>query len=223
MSEKSLELHTSPRIYKEEEFIASEGRIKLLERVAEHGSIQTASSAMEMSYRHAWGMIRKMEDALGKKLVESSRGGRHGGKTVLTEEAEKLIAFFRSREKALENISRYGPPPALTVDVIVVKDGCVLLVERGNPPFRGMLALPGGFVEYGETVEEAAAREVQEETGLVVKIEGLEGVFSDPCRDPRGHSVSVVFTARVSGGKLHYGDDAASAKFVPLKKAKGLA
>ena len=103
------------------------------------------------------------------------------------------------------------------------KDGCVLLVERGNPPFRGMLALPGGFVEYGETVEEAAAREVQEETGLVVKIEGLEGVFSDPCRDPRGHSVSVVFTARVSGGKLHYGDDAASAKFVPLKKAKGLA
>ena len=100
--------------------------------------------------------------------------------------------------------------PALTVDVIIeYDDGSIILIERGNDPFKGSLALPGGFVEYGETVESAAAREAREETGLEVELVGLVGVYSDPNRDPRGHTVSVVFRGKVTGGEMAADTDAA--------------
>jgi ADP-ribose pyrophosphatase YjhB (NUDIX family) len=87
--------------------------------------------------------------------------------------------------------------PRLTVDVIIEVPGGIILVERKYPPAGW--AIPGGFVEYGETVEEAARREMREETSL--DLEGLRQfhVYSDPCRDPRGHTVSVVFTAKGRG------------------------
>lgn len=103
--------------------------------------------------------------------------------------------------------------PALTVDVIVRDGNRVLLVKRKNNPFKGKWALVGGFVEYGEKVEEAAKRECREETGLEVELERLVGVYSDPNRDPRGHVVSICFLARVVGGKLKAGSDALEAKF----------
>ena len=103
--------------------------------------------------------------------------------------------------------------PALTVDVIVRDGNRVLLVKRKNNPFKGKWALVGGFVEYGEKVEEAAKRECREETGLEVELERLVGVYSDPNRDPRGHVVSICFLARVVGGKLKAGSDAREAKF----------
>jgi 8-oxo-dGTP diphosphatase len=103
--------------------------------------------------------------------------------------------------------------PALTVDVIVKDGDRVLLVKRKNHPFKGKWALVGGFVEYGEKVEEAAKRECREETGLEVELERLVGVYSDPNRDPRGHVVSICFLARVVGGKLKAGSDALEAKF----------
>jgi 8-oxo-dGTP diphosphatase len=103
--------------------------------------------------------------------------------------------------------------PALTVDVIVKDGDRVLLVKRKNDPFKGKWALVGGFVEYGERVEEAAKRECREETGLEVELERLVGVYSDPNRDPRGHVVSICFLARVVGGKLKAGSDALEAKF----------
>jgi 8-oxo-dGTP diphosphatase len=106
--------------------------------------------------------------------------------------------------------------PALTVDGVVVEDGSVLLVRRRNPPFAGRYALPGGFVDYGETVEAAVAREVREETGLEVAVQRLLGVYSDPARDPRGHVVSVVFLVRRRGGQLAGADDADDARFFPL-------
>ena len=95
-----------------------------------------------------------------------------------------------------------GPPctPLLTVDGVVVEDGAVLLIRRRNPPFAGQYALPGGFVDVGETVEAAVVREVQEETGLATAIERLLGVYSDPTRDPRGHTVSVTYLVRRLGG-----------------------
>ncbi|MBD3236403.1 MAG: NUDIX domain-containing protein [Candidatus Eisenbacteria bacterium] len=103
--------------------------------------------------------------------------------------------------------------PALTVDCIVQDaDGALLLIERAYPP-PGW-ALPGGFVETGETVEEAVTREVREETGLRLHALRLFGVYSDPARDPRGHTVSVVFSARTADTP-HAGDDAASARFFP--------
>ena len=88
-------------------------------------------------------------------------------------------------------------------------DGKLVAVRRGNEPFRGMLALPGGFVELGETTVEAVIREVREETGLETQVSRLVGVFSDPKRDPRGPTVSIAYALDVIGGRLAAGSDAA--------------
>ncbi len=114
-----------------------------------------------------------------------------------------------------EPAGQQGPPrgPALTVDGIVVEQGSVLLIRRRNPPFAGCYALPGGFVDYGERVEAAVAREVQEETGLAVAVDRLVGVYSAPDRDPRGHTVSVAYLVHRVGGTLAGADDADDARF----------
>jgi 8-oxo-dGTP diphosphatase len=106
--------------------------------------------------------------------------------------------------------------PALTVDCVAVDaDGRVLLIRRVRPPFEGQYALPGGFVDIGETVEAACRRELAEETGLVARDLRLAGVYSDPKRDPRGHTVSVVFLTRVADrAPPRAGDDAAAAEWV---------
>lgn len=103
--------------------------------------------------------------------------------------------------------------PKLTVDGVLLEQGKLLLIKRKNDPFQGMWALPGGYVEYGETTEHAIIREMQEETGLLVEIIGLLGVYSDPKRDPRGHTVTIVYNLKRSSGKLIHGDDAAEAQF----------
>lgn len=102
-----------------------------------------------------------------------------------------------------------GPEtPKLMVDVVIPSEEGVVLIRRGSDPFEGQWALPGGFVEVGETVEQAATREVAEETGLAVEIARLVGVYSDPERDPRGHNVSVAFLARVLSGQMQAATDA---------------
>lgn len=114
--------------------------------------------------------------------------------------------------------------PLLTVDCVVVdKEGRVLLIRRGRPPFEGHYALPGGFVDVGETVEDAARRELLEETGVSVKKIELIGVYSDPDRDPRGHTCSVAYLARVKSAKAVAGDDAAAAEWLDIKKGTKLA
>jgi len=103
-----------------------------------------------------------------------------------------------------------GPEtPKLMVDVVIPSEAGIVLVRRGSEPFRGQWALPGGFVEVGETVREAAVREAAEETGLAVEVSRLVGVYSDPARDPRGHNVSVAFLARVLSGQMKASSDAA--------------
>lgn len=102
------------------------------------------------------------------------------------------------------------PPetPKLTVDAIIrVSDG-IVLIKRKYPPYGW--ALPGGFVNVGETVEEAACREAEEETGLKISDLWLVGVYSDPNRDPRFHTASVVFGAKAEG-KPRGSDDAVQA------------
>ncbi len=113
--------------------------------------------------------------------------------------------------------------PRLTVDGIIMVGGKIVLIRRKNPPFEGCHALPGGFVDSGETVEAAAIREVREETGLKAEVRRLVGVYSEPGRDPRGHTVTVVFEMYAVGGKLEAGDDAAGTGLFDLKELPELA
>jgi 8-oxo-dGTP diphosphatase len=101
--------------------------------------------------------------------------------------------------------------PLITVDAIIVEKGGLVLIKRKNPPFENCWALPGGFVDIGETVEEACIREAKEETDLDITINRLVGVYSNPKRDPRGHTVSVAFLCDVKSGKLKGKDDAKEA------------
>jgi 8-oxo-dGTP diphosphatase len=100
--------------------------------------------------------------------------------------------------------------PEVTVDLVIELEDRpgrpVVLVRRRHPPPGH--ALPGGFVDVGETVEQAAVREAREETGLEVTLGELLGVYSDPARDPRGHTVAIVYVARARGEPVA-GDDAA--------------
>jgi 8-oxo-dGTP diphosphatase len=108
--------------------------------------------------------------------------------------------------------------PLLTVDIIIeLGDGrqeSIVLIERRNPPLGW--ALPGGFVDVGEPVEQAARREAAEETGLQVHLRRLLGVYSAPDRDPRGHTVSVVFIGQADG-EPHAADDAKQVCVCKLK------
>ncbi len=103
--------------------------------------------------------------------------------------------------------------PKPTVDVVIFSGDNLVLIRRKNPPLGW--ALPGGFVDEGETVEAAAIREVLEETGLMVRLEHLLGVYSDPKRDPRHHTMSVVYTARTEE-QPQAGDDAAEARIFSI-------
>ena len=114
--------------------------------------------------------------------------------------------------------------PLLTVDCVVIDNReRVLLIRRGNEPFKGALALPGGFVDVGEDTESACRRELLEETGVKVRKLALLGVYSDPARDPRGHSVSVTYMARVGKADAKAGDDAADALWLPLAGRRAMA
>ena len=106
--------------------------------------------------------------------------------------------------------------PALMTDCVVFDPkGHLILIRRKHYPFVGCHALPGGFVEIGETVEAACQREVLEEIGLEVSDLALVGVYSDPMRDPRGHTVSVAYmTLLPNTAHPHAGSDATSAEWI---------
>ena len=113
--------------------------------------------------------------------------------------------------------------PAPTVDIVIAQPGKgVALVQRRFEPLGW--ALPGGFVDYGETVEVAAVREAFEETNLTVRLQELLGVYSDPARDKRLHTISTVFIAVTDEAEqIRGGDDAEAAAFFPLSELPGLA
>jgi len=107
--------------------------------------------------------------------------------------------------------------PLLAADVIIEltdRAGApIVLIERKNPPYGW--ALPGGFVDVGETLERAAIREAQEETGLKVTLKTLLGCYSDPSRDERGHTVSVVYIGAATGEPKARDDAASVDLFLP--------
>jgi len=106
--------------------------------------------------------------------------------------------------------------PSLAVDGFLTDGRNILLIRRKNPPYASYWALPGGFVEYGETTEQALIREIREETGLVVFASVLIGVYSDPDRDPRGHIISCAYLCNHTLENFRAGSDAIEAKVFPL-------
>lgn len=121
------------------------------------------------------------------------------------------------------------PRPAVTADCIVFGIDnemlYVLLIERGNDPFKGKWAIPGGFLDEDETIEACATRELKEETGLEDITLGQFYTFSEPGRDPRGRTVSVAFIAIVNKNdhKIKAGDDAANIRWFPVDDLPELA
>lgn len=113
------------------------------------------------------------------------------------------------------------PRPAVTVDVAAFRSGPrgpeILLVRRGKPPFEGRWALPGGFLDLDEELEDAARRELREETGLEVDRLEQIGAFGKIGRDPRGRTITVVYGALApADAEVRGGDDAAAAGWFPL-------
>ena len=119
------------------------------------------------------------------------------------------------------------PRPAVAADCVVFgfngRDLQILLIERGNEPFKGCWAFPGGFMNMDETAEQSALRELQEETGLAINRIKQLGAFSDVQRDPRGRVVSIAFYALVRPAEVTGGDDASEARWFALDDVPRLA
>jgi 8-oxo-dGTP diphosphatase len=120
----------------------------------------------------------------------------------------------------------YPDAPKVAVGAIVVRDGRALLVRRGHPPSEGLWAIPGGSVELGETLQEAAEREIMEETGLTIRAGEPVYTFDVILRDDAGrvrfHYVIVDLQADYVRGELHSGDDARDARWVAPKELEKL-
>lgn len=120
----------------------------------------------------------------------------------------------------MSDAREYPEAPRVGVGAVVLKDGHVLLVRRNRPPAEGKWSIPGGLVNLGETTEAAAVREVAEECGLRVRLQGLAGVveriISDPDGRVRYHYVLIDYVAAPESGELRPGSDAADARWVPI-------
>ncbi len=120
------------------------------------------------------------------------------------------------------------PRPAVTVDIIIIRNPCldpeILLIQRLNPPYKDMWAIPGGFVDMDETLEQAAVRELKEETGLSEIILNQFKAYSNVDRDPRGRTISVVFIGIASEkADVKAGDDAKKASWYKITELPELA
>ena len=119
------------------------------------------------------------------------------------------------------------PRPAVTADCVVITrddEPKVLLIQRGNEPFKGQWAFPGGFMNMDETTEQCAIRELEEETGLKVSKIKQIGAYSKVDRDPRGRTVTVAYLAIIDKIKIVKGlDDAAKAQWFPISSLPKLA
>lgn len=120
------------------------------------------------------------------------------------------------------------PRPAVTTDCVLFSEDangnlCVLLIQRGDDPFKGYWAFPGGFLNMDEDAETGARRELLEETGLEVGSMDQVGCFSAVDRDPRGRTISIAFYAFVPMIEAHGGDDAEDARWFPVQTLPTLA
>jgi len=124
------------------------------------------------------------------------------------------------RARLADNPREYPEVPRIGVGAVVLRDGHVLLVRRDRPPAEGKWSVPGGLVNLGETMEAAAVREVREECGLRVRLQGVAGVvdriISDPDGRVRYHYVLIDYLAIPESGEVRPGSDAADCRWVPI-------
>ena len=138
-----------------------------------------------------------------KKAIDSRKSYGGTAKDNVLKVIEEIEKELEKKEGDTIECPRCGYPvkvyknPVPTVDIIITIDDKIVLVRRKNEPFGW--AIPGGFIDFGESAETAAVREAKEETGLDVELTGLLGVYSDPERDPRTHTISTVFLAKAQG------------------------
>ena len=135
---------------------------------------------------------------------------------------------MRDYKRTEDGLYAYEYPRAsVTADAVLFaeKDGqmYVLLIQRGNEPYKGYWAFPGGFLNMDETVAHCAERELEEETGIVLTGMQLVGIYSDVERDPRGRVITAAYTAMTSMPKAKAADDAAAAQWWPLNALPELA
>ena len=208
------------------EVILGPGTYDLLKLIDVQRSISRAAELMGMSYRHAWGLLKELEEHYQKPFIISTRGGKSGGYTELTEFARKFVSRYEQYLRVMNfYIEQPWIRPAIAVDGVLIRDNKILLIKRKNPPFEGRWALPGWFVDYGESTESAVLREFKEETNLDVHIKSLVGVYSQPDRDPRWHTISTVYLLESQGSEasLKAMDDAADASFFSVDALPPLA
>lgn len=155
---------------------------------------------------------------MGQEVLKHLREKESGLKEIIFCLYDKeALEFFKKGIIGYLNhvINELGAGPFTTVDAIIEINDGIVIIERSNPPFG--FALPGGFVDNGETLEEAVEREAREETGLDIKDVRQFHTYSDPKRDPRFHTIGTVFLAK-SKGKPKAGDDAAGLKIVKINE-----
>jgi len=180
------------------------------------------------------GFKAKEGDILVLKEWDSKKGrytGREIKKKISYVMRTKKLEFWSTKDiekygyqvLGLEEIRAKGfRSPILTVDGMILDsspcpESKVLLVKRAVYPFSGYWVLPGGHIEYNETAEKAIRREMKEELGIPVKIRKLVGVYSDPRRDPRYHTVSVVYFCQKARGKVRLNREASKFKYFSFK------
>jgi 8-oxo-dGTP diphosphatase len=216
----SLETDCDVKLTKNGEVVLDARRALFLRKINDTGSLDRAAIEVGASAEESGGWLDIIREGYGKAAVISSPDGR----ATLTDEGRSLLAELETRSvMAKSQVRNLWKKPWVTADGIVMVGEQVVLIRRGREPFKGMHALPGGIVEYGERLEECVVREVEEETGLRTRVLDLVGVYSAPDRDPRGHFVTLAFNLARIGGSLRGGDDAAEAAFFPLDQLPELA
>ena len=117
----------------------------------------------------------------------------------------------------------YHKKPSLTVDIFIFNDKKeFILIKRKNNPYKDCWAFPGGFVDYGETTEDAAVREAKEETSIDVDLQNQFKVYSNPLRDPRGHTITVVYLAKGNMNDMKADDDAKGIEIFSYEELKDM-
>jgi 8-oxo-dGTP diphosphatase len=185
----------------------------VLKNVADLRNAELISKMMGVPRGDLAGTVDSINQRAGTPLVIW-----FGDEIELTDIGKEVLEIYAVRHRVLIEQMRYlWEKPWLTTDGVIIHEGKIILIRRKNPPFKGMYALPGGIVEYGERVEDCVVREIEEETGLRTEVIGIGGVFSDPDRDPRGHFITISFNLRAIGGSIRSGDDAAEVASFDLK------